>query len=229
MTEMRICFVGDSITHGTQDDTTLGWPGRLVAKARSRGHDISHYNLGIRRNTSRDIARRWKAECEARLPSSSPGGIVFSFGINDMACDEDVLFRVAPPESHKIARSIIAEAAGRWPVLWISPVPIGRGGTGHVHCAAWLLEEDYQDKRLAQLVPHYAEIAAELDVPYLDLFTPLSRSRRWRSALAESGDGVHPSARGYALMAKLIERWPAWQSWLEPVPAAGSVTNLSPA
>jgi lysophospholipase L1-like esterase len=229
MTELRICFVGDSITHGTQDETTLGWPGRLVAKARSQGHDISHYNLGIRRDTSRDIAHRWKAECEARLPSTSPGAIVFSFGINDMACDKDALFRVTPPESHKIARAVIAEAAGRWPVLWISPVPIGRGGAGQANCAAWLLEEDYQDKRLAQLVPHYAEIAGELDVPYLDLFTPLLRSRSWRKALAAGNDGVHPAAGGYALMAKLIGRWPAWQSWLAPAPASTHGAKLTSA
>lgn len=215
MTELRICFVGDSITHGTQDDTALGWPGRLVAKARRRGHDVSHYNLGIRRDTSRDIAQRWKAECEARLPSTSPGAIVFSFGVNDMACDKDTLFRVAPSDSHKIAQTIVAEAAGRWPVLWISPVPIGRGGSGHNNCAAWLLEEDYQDNRLAQLVPNYAAIAAELKVPYLDLFTPLVRSRRWRWALAAGGDGVHPSSRGYAQIAKLIERWSGWQSWFK--------------
>jgi lysophospholipase L1-like esterase len=215
MTELRICFVGDSITHGTQDETTLGWPGRLVAKARSRGHDVSHYNLGVRRDTSGDIARRWKEECEARLPQTAPGAVVLAFGVNDMACDTAALFRVPPPDSHKIARTIVSEAASRWPVLWISPVPIGHGGANHNNCAAWQLEEDYQDKRLAQLVPHYAAIAAELDVPYLDLFTPLSHSRRWRWSLGAGADGVHPTARGYALIAKLIERWPAWQAWFK--------------
>lgn len=215
MTELRICFVGDSITHGTQDGTTLGWPGRLCAKARSRGHDVSHYNLGIRRDTSRDIAKRWGAECAARMPSTAPCAMVFSFGVNDMACDKDALFRVPPPESHKIARTIIEEAASRWPVLWVSPVPIGRGGQGHVNCAAWALEEDYQDKRLEQLVPHYAAIATELEVPFLDLFTPLRDNKEWRQSLAAGSDGIHPTADGYALMAELIERWPAWKAWLK--------------
>ena len=100
-------------------------------------------------------------------------------------------------------------------MLWISPVPIGRGGSGHNNSAVWQLEEDYQDKRLAQLVPDYAAIAAELKVPYLDLFTPLSRSRRWRWALNAGGDGVHPASRGYAQMAKLIEGWSGWQAWLK--------------
>lgn len=215
MTELRICFIGDSITHGTQDETTLGWPGRLVAKARSRGHDMSHYNLGIRRDTSGDIAKRWKKECEARLPQTAPGAVVFSFGVNDMACDKDSLFRIAPPESHKIAQWMVGEAAERWPVLWISPVPIGRGGANQAIRSAWLLEETYQDERLAQLVPHYAAIAAKLKVPYLDLFTPLRKSRNWRRSLAAGDDGVHPTADGYDLMAKLIERWAGWKAWLK--------------
>lgn len=215
MTELRICFVGDSITHGTQDETTLGWPGRLVATARSRGHDISHYNLGIRRDTSGDIAKRWKKECEARLPKTSPGAVVFSFGVNDMACDKDSLFRIVPPESQKIAQWMVGEAAERWPVLWISPVPIGRGGANQAIRNAWLLEATYQDERLAQLVPHYAAIAAKLKVPYLDLFTPLRKSRNWRRSLAAGDDGVHPTADGYAMMAKLIERWAGWKAWLK--------------
>ena len=44
MTELRICFVGDSITQGTGDDTALGWPGRLIAAARAQGHDFCGYN-----------------------------------------------------------------------------------------------------------------------------------------------------------------------------------------
>ncbi|HEY4133749.1 MAG TPA: GDSL-type esterase/lipase family protein [Alphaproteobacteria bacterium] len=213
MTELRICFFGDSLTHGTRDDTTLGWPGRLCAKAVSRGHDVTLYNLGIRRDTSADIARRWQAEAVARLPSPKTCALVFSFGVNDMACDEGSLFRVTPADSHKNAREIVAAASGRWPVLWVSPAPIGRNDT--VNCALWSLEADYQDKRAAQLTQDYARIAAELNVPFLDVFTPLSRSRIWRWSLARGGDGVHPSARGYALMAKLVERWPAWKTWFQ--------------
>jgi lysophospholipase L1-like esterase len=213
MTELRICFIGDSLTHGTRDDTTLGWPGRLCTKALSRGHDVTLYNLGIRRDTSADIATRWQAEVNARLPATAPGALVFSFGVNDMACDEQTLFRVPPAESHKLAREIISAASARWPVLWLSPAPIGR--KHNVACALWSLEEDYQDKRAAQLTQDYAHIARDLNVPFLDIFTPLARSRMWRWALARGGDGTHPSARGYAMIARLVERWPAWQAWFK--------------
>jgi lysophospholipase L1-like esterase len=67
MKDIRICFVGDSYVQGTGDDECLGWAGRLCASARRAGHNITYYNLGVRRETSTDITRRWLAECEPRL------------------------------------------------------------------------------------------------------------------------------------------------------------------
>jgi lysophospholipase L1-like esterase len=216
MTELRICFVGDSITQGTKDDTALGWPGRLVARARAQGHDFCCYNLGIRRETSKDIDRRWRAEVEARLPMTAPCAVVFMFGINDMQSADGELFRVGPPESVKTARAMLTEAKARWPVLWISPVP---PLPGHRTKDAFPdLEEDYINVRTKKLVEAYADLAKEIDVPFLDLYTPLQEPGlarwRWRRAL-EKGDGIHPVAAGYALMARLIWRWDAWQAWLE--------------
>ena len=84
---MRICFIGDSFVAGAGDDDCLGWPGRLCAAARQAGHDLTLYNLGIRRDTSADIAARWEAEARARLPAEHDGRLVFLFGVND--CVED--------------------------------------------------------------------------------------------------------------------------------------------
>ena len=85
MTTIRICFVGDSLVLGTNDEAYLGWPGRLCREARAAGHDVSLYNLGIRAETSEQIAPRWRAECAPRIPDVHPGALVFSFGANDCA------------------------------------------------------------------------------------------------------------------------------------------------
>ena len=50
--ELRMCFVGDSLLLGTNDDNYRGWPGRLCQRERETGHDVSLYNLGIRADTS---------------------------------------------------------------------------------------------------------------------------------------------------------------------------------
>jgi lysophospholipase L1-like esterase len=38
MSDLRICFVGDSLTNGTGDPDCLGWTGRVCASAYERGY-----------------------------------------------------------------------------------------------------------------------------------------------------------------------------------------------
>ena len=80
---MRICFLGDSFVNGTGDDDCLGWTGRICSSARRSGRDVTHYNLGVRRDTSADILARWRQEAERRLSPDLGGRLVFAFGGND--------------------------------------------------------------------------------------------------------------------------------------------------
>lgn len=57
--DVRICFVGDSFMQGTCDPDCLGWPGRVCRAAIQSGVGMTCYNLGVRRDTSADILRRW--------------------------------------------------------------------------------------------------------------------------------------------------------------------------
>jgi lysophospholipase L1-like esterase len=212
MTALRICFVGDSITAGTGDDDCLGWPGRLCAAGRGRGHDISPYNLGIRGDTSAMIAPRWRAECEARLPAPHPGALVFAFGINDTAREADGKLRVEHADSVAIARQILSEAKAWKPTLMIGPTPVLRD------TLTLMLNpgqpREVQDARIVATSKAYAAVCAEIGVPYLDLFTPLSADARFRKSMA-AGDGIHPTADGYAVMAQLVGTWPAWRQWFD--------------
>ena len=51
------------MTQGTCDPDYLGWPDRVAQAARKAGYDLTGYNLGIRRETSRDMLKRWAQEC----------------------------------------------------------------------------------------------------------------------------------------------------------------------
>ena len=68
VTDIRICFIGDSSVNGTGDPLCLGWTGRVCATAIKLGYPSTHYNLGIRRETSADIAARWRKN----VPSGCP-------------------------------------------------------------------------------------------------------------------------------------------------------------
>jgi lysophospholipase L1-like esterase len=212
MTAIRICFIGDSITAGTGDDDCLGWPGRLCAAGRGRGHDISPYNLGIRGDTSAMIAPRWRAECEARLPITHSGALVFSFGLNDTAREADGKLRVEPGDSVAIARRILTEAKGWKPTLMIGPTPILRESLTVALNPG--VPRELRDDRIAATSQAYAAMCAEIGVPYLEMFAPLAADARFRKAMA-AGDGVHPTADGYAVMAQLVGTWPAWRQWFD--------------
>ena len=61
MSELRICFIGDSLVLGTGDEEFLGWPGRVIQRELQAGHDLTLYNTGIRGDTTTKIEARWRA------------------------------------------------------------------------------------------------------------------------------------------------------------------------
>jgi lysophospholipase L1-like esterase len=192
-----MCFVGDSFVNGTGDPACLGWAGRVCVAAQQQGHEVTYYNLGIRRQTSRDIAERWQAEVAARLPAACDGRIVFSFGVNDITLEEGKE-RVALDESIEHTRRILLAARSLFPTLMVGPPPV--------------LEEE-RNQRIARLSEQLAQVAAALEIPYLEVFAPLQHVRAWKEEIA-SNDGSHPRAAGYAALAHLIEAWSAWRAWL---------------
>lgn len=213
MTVTRICFVGDSMTAGTYDADYLGWPGRVCRAERARGHDISLYNLGIRAETSSQIRARWRAECEPRLPDAFDGRLVLSFGVNDPVEMEDGQLRVSLDRSVENARAMISEAKAFKPLLWISPVPTpDLRQPFHPSPAIFY---NFSTTRCAEVNAAYKTLAAELDVPYLDAFAALAADARWAAIQQNDGDGVHPPATGYAMIADLVEAWPAWRAWFD--------------
>lgn len=210
MTVLRICFVGDSMTAGTGDDHYLGWPGRMCQAEAARGHDVTLYNLGVRGDTSVMIAKRWRAECEARLPPEFPGALVFAFGVNDTAAEAGRL-RVPTEETIVTARAILTEAA-RWkPTLMIGPAPVDEG---KMPLSVGPVPRDLRNERIAKMSRLLEGAAAEAGVPYFDAYTTLADNALWRKAIGES-DGVHAIGDGYALMAARIGAWSGWRGWLD--------------
>lgn len=211
MTTVRICFFGDSVSVGTGDSACRGWPSYLcAAEMQDRGHSISCYNLGVRAETSRDIAKRWKAESIARLPPHVDGRLVFMFGLNDAADFNGMGVRVANDASVSGARALLSDANDGRRVLWIGPTPVRREpcliepGPG--------VRFTFDRRRVVALNALYKEAAAAIGIPYLDLHRPLIDDPDW-NAILETGDGVHPSDAGHQQVAAIVEEWAAWRAW----------------
>lgn len=195
---MRICFVGDSFVNGTGDQECLGWAGRLCAAGRG-DRDLTYYNLGVRRDTSRDIRDRWEQEVALRLPGDHPEfdpRVVFSFGVNDTT-SEGSSIRVPPERSLENLRAILTTAQRRYPVLFVGPPPVASREL---------------NQRIASLSEADANVCAELGASFLAVFPALSVSPVWTREVVE-GDGSHPRARGYAELAGLVGAWDSWRAW----------------
>ena len=189
----RICFVGDSFIQGTCDPEYRGWVGRVASSARSNGCDLTSSNLGVRRDTSAEILRRWQSECAARLPSTCTPYVVFSFGANDMTSEKGRL-RVTAHDSVAHFTAILATAVKDYQTLAVGPLPVG---------------DPEQDERIVALCSRYAEQAQSLNVPYLPLVSQIKANALWRREVSEN-DGSHPGSAGYELIASCVLDWEAW-------------------
>jgi lysophospholipase L1-like esterase len=194
---MRICFLGDSFVSGAYDSECLGWAGRICAAARRRGHDISVYNLGIRGETSMQLAARWHNEASLRHNALQEVRLVFEFGMND-ARDANGKLQLNEAEFLAAARQILAKASAWKTVLMIGPPPVN---------------DDPRNSRVKSISEKLAGLCSELNVPYFDSHPALQTTGIWLRDIREV-DGTHPSATGYAEWARLIENWSAWRNWV---------------
>ncbi|MDH5749783.1 MAG: GDSL-type esterase/lipase family protein [Rhodospirillales bacterium] len=209
MTVQVVCFVGASTVEGVGDEDRLGWPGRLMALAPASEHIVSAYNLGIRGQTSLQMQARAGAECRTRLGDGIEGAIVICFGSNDTAEVIGGPLRVPAGKSERTMRAILQDLKTLAPVLLVGPTPVAEDMspfrstlTGH--------EFNFTNARLETLNESLGAMAAELQVPMLDLFAPLTDDSRWTAAL-RARDGLHPDGSGYQLMAEKVAAWDAWQ------------------
>jgi lysophospholipase L1-like esterase len=199
MTDIRICFIGDSFVNGTGDPQCLGWTGRVCATAIRRGYPLTYYNLGIRRETSADIAARWQEECRRRLPPTIDGRVVVSFGANDTTMEQGRQ-RLSRDTTLHYLRTIVHDAQRHYPVLLVGPPPVA---------------EAAHNARITALCHAMAAVAQELGTPYLPVCEPLLQGQTWVQEAAQY-DGAHPRQEGYTALAALVQAWPAW--WFTGIP-----------
>jgi lysophospholipase L1-like esterase len=198
VTDRRVLFFGDSFVAGYGDPAGLGWVGRVVAASHGAGQTLTAYNLGVRRDTSADVAARWRAEASARMRDAQASyGVVFAVGVNDTT-EEHGRVRVAPgPAVDPLGRMIDGARAIGLDVFVVGPPPA---------C------EPAQDARVRELSARFARLAAGRGVPFVETVTALGGATTWTREAAEN-DGTHPAAGGYAALAELV-LGAGWLTWL---------------
>ena len=193
--DVRLCVLGDSFTAGVGDPTGAGWVGPVATAPRRSGWDLTVYGLGVRRDTSVGVARRWLTETSWRLRNGDRYGVVLAVGLNDVVL-EDGRPRVSLERSLAAVAEVVDGASARgWPVLVVGPPPVSDAG---------------ESARAAELSTELASACAARAVPFVDT-TGLAGDPVWVTEVG-AGDAHHPSTRGYARLAALVR--PVFERWL---------------
>jgi lysophospholipase L1-like esterase len=202
MTDQRVLFFGDSHMAGVGDPSGLGWVGRVVAASFAAGTPLTAYNLGVRGETSVQVASRWRQETRTRLLPAADTRLVVSFGAND-ATIETGHERVEPAGSLDALDSILDRAAMLGlPVLVVGPAAV---------------DDAEQNRRLQDLSVGLGEICVSRGVPFVAIIEALLGSDLWSEQVA-SGDGAHPGSAGYEELAQLVLAG-GWLDWLRSASA----------
>lgn len=174
-------FVGDSITAGVNPQTmapdgVYSWVTYALLDDR-RPWEIKA-NVALFGRTLTEMQQRFADE----VLSQDPEGVVIMGGTND------VLRQLPLDPSVEALRTMVTAAQDEGIEVWIvAPPP---------------LDPSYA-RDLAPLVDAEAALAAELDVPYVDVRDELGQpDTNWAPGL--SSDGVHPSEEGARALADAI-------------------------
>lgn len=193
MTDLRICFLGDSLTFGQGDESGLGWPGRVVLGAQAAGVNLTGYNLGVRGDTGAQIARRAAAEVKGRFRSGDAKAVTIFFGANDIGQDLPL------SDSVEALVTLLTWATEQKLTVFVLSPP--------------LYADPMSDALAAGMTQAFETVCAERGVAYLNLREAGVDWALWW-AQAGAGDGVHPGGDAYASLAQVFSRWSAWTTWI---------------
>ena len=181
MVDRRVLFFGDSHVAGAGDRTGLGWVGRVVAASFQAGLPVTGYNLGVRGDTSLQVAARWRQEASPRLLPGADTRLVVWFGVNDTTAENDRP-RVAAEQSCDALADILERAHTiGLPVFVVGPAPV---------------DDVAQNRRIEALSAAFAYVCARSNAPFVSVVDGLLASSVWREHVARE-DGAHPAAEGY--------------------------------
>ena len=210
---LRIIALGDSLVYGFGDPTGGGWVERMRRQwmtPDSPAHAM--YNLGIRGDGVKQVARRLDAEfhCRGELRHRVPDIIILSVGTNDSARlgrSTGKLFTPFDQFQHDLAE-LLDHAQNLCPVVFVGMPPVDEACMPFAGCM-------YYNHLDQQAYKEATKQACQLrHIPYLDIFD-LWMSRGdlwWKMRLCD--DGLHPNTDGYQSLLQDVMSWSEFNALL---------------
>ncbi|NJK54072.1 MAG: G-D-S-L family lipolytic protein [Leptolyngbyaceae cyanobacterium SU_3_3] len=211
---LRLLALGDSLVYGYGDPVGGGWVERLRRQWMTPGApNHALYNLGVRGDGVRQVARRLEDEFRNRgeLRNRQPDLIILSVGINDSP-------RLARPDGRNFTEfagfeigmaDLLDRARRLCPVVFVGMVPVDEEKMPFLDCLYYNHADQHRYKEATRLACESRQI------PYLDLFDLwMSRGVAWCQTQL-TVDGLHPNVAGYQTLLQDIMSWQALWQWLE--------------
>lgn len=191
----RICVFGASITKGHSDNEMGGWTNRLdLDLEKEKPGEYSIYNLGISGDTTTDLLKRYKAECEARGPAI----IVIALGNNDSSYwkskngNKTIIdnFKKNLEEIIKIGQEFTKE------IIFVGLTKVNEDLSAPV---AWDDNLFYYDKNIKEYNATVKEVASKNNLLFIPMIDLLENN--------DLPDGLHPSAEGHEKIFKQVKKF----------------------
>lgn len=192
--EGNICIFGDSIVWGAWDKEKAGWVNRLSIYYQNNNEENIVYNLGIPSETSTNLIKRIKNECEVRNPNT----IIIAIGINDALylknaekeqTDIDI-FEKNIKEIIKISKLYTKN------ILFIGLTRVNESYTIPIN---WNDNEMYFNKNIEKYNQKIRQCCFENQIMFLDVLDLLETNDL-------NTDGIHPNEIGHEKLFERIKR-----------------------
>ncbi|MFB6242019.1 MAG: SGNH/GDSL hydrolase family protein [Candidatus Nanosalina sp.] len=198
---VQVMVFGHSIAQGFWDPEG-GWVQKLRKDLDTRSlenedeyHEV--FNLGVSGNDSEQVLERFQPELEARRWDEVELVVIFEVGANDIHyLNEEDRIRVPREEFEENLRELIKRAKEYTDRVMV----IGELYTTIEGPIPWAEEKEVSDERLGKYVETQREVCDEMDVPFVDLRSDLSKEE-WSEMLE---DGSHPDSRGHKKIYELV-------------------------
>ncbi|MCK4588926.1 MAG: hypothetical protein KAT77_00660 [Nanoarchaeota archaeon] len=195
-----ILAFGASITFGRGDNAHGGWTGRLKEYFEAQDYYHCFYNLGIPRESTVGLLKRFETECRARIQIKRPGDkfvILIAMGTNDSRLNNTSDNPQTEPKLFKknILKLIKLSQKYTQHIVFIGLTPVDEKRTQPYE------ETYFFNERIEKYNDIIRDSCQKNKILFLNMF------EKWKNLdpVKLLGDGLHPNAQGYEKMYQIIK------------------------
>jgi len=209
----HIIVFGASNTAGHWDESG-GWVARLSQKVNERviaSNFVLYddfYNLSVSGDTSRDVLARFDHELKPRLDEEEATIIIFDFGTNDSAFNNDTKQNQIPAAEFETNLKTVLAQAKKYTdrIIFVGLTPVDEAKVDPI---PWHPPYSYLNKEITKFDQTISRVVKGEKATFLDLFDRMvNQTKDYLTA-----DGVHLNTNGHKYIFETV--WPKLEQLLK--------------